>query len=195
MAVRGANRHIRSSLGFSILPKDTLTCRPGESNQQPSDNNTLVLPQLSLCRQANVFRLIIGLSQTSCDPADIMWEKWMSSDDFTRGWNTQTSTDESNMILNELWKESTSQIHWTALMWLYCTYSVHLCGYHVDQCIDLAASMRQTCISPVFSSCSVASCRYVHLFCGRYTEWMLKGGLCDEALIRWYSPLLAEETW
>ena len=25
--------HIRSSLGFSVLPKDTSTCRPGESNQ------------------------------------------------------------------------------------------------------------------------------------------------------------------
>ena len=31
-------------LGFSILPKDTWTCRPGESHQQPSDNKMLALP-------------------------------------------------------------------------------------------------------------------------------------------------------
>ena len=42
-AMQGANQHIRSSLGFSILPKDTLTCQPGESNQQPSDNKMLAL--------------------------------------------------------------------------------------------------------------------------------------------------------
>ena len=39
--MQGADQHIRSSLGFSILPKDTLTCRPGKPNQQPSDNKTL----------------------------------------------------------------------------------------------------------------------------------------------------------
>ena len=32
-AMGGADEHIRGSLGFSILPKDTSTCRPGESNQ------------------------------------------------------------------------------------------------------------------------------------------------------------------
>ena len=37
-AMQGADQCIRSSLGFSILPKDTSTWRPGESNQQPSDN-------------------------------------------------------------------------------------------------------------------------------------------------------------
>ena len=36
-AMQGADLHIRSSWGFSILPKATLTCRPGESNQRPSD--------------------------------------------------------------------------------------------------------------------------------------------------------------
>ena len=43
-AMQGANQHIGSSLGFSVLPKDTLTCIPwdgGESNQQPSDNKML----------------------------------------------------------------------------------------------------------------------------------------------------------
>ena len=40
--MQGADQHIRSSLGFSV--KDTLTCRPRESNQQPSDNKTLDLP-------------------------------------------------------------------------------------------------------------------------------------------------------
>ena len=43
-AIQGADQHIRSSLGFSILPKDISTCRPGESNQGPSDSKTLVLP-------------------------------------------------------------------------------------------------------------------------------------------------------
>ena len=34
-AMQGADQHIRSSLGFSILPKDTSTWRPGELNQRP----------------------------------------------------------------------------------------------------------------------------------------------------------------
>ena len=43
----------KSSLGFSILPKDTLTCSSGELNQQPSNNKTLYLmshsrPNLSI---------------------------------------------------------------------------------------------------------------------------------------------------
>ena len=33
---QGADQCIRSSLGFSFLPKDTLTCRPGELNRWPS---------------------------------------------------------------------------------------------------------------------------------------------------------------
>ena len=32
-AMQGADQHIRRSVRFSILPKDTLTCRPGELNQ------------------------------------------------------------------------------------------------------------------------------------------------------------------
>ena len=32
-AMQGADQHIRSSLGFSILPKDGSTCRSGESNR------------------------------------------------------------------------------------------------------------------------------------------------------------------
>ena len=43
-AIQGADQHIRSSLGFSILPTDILTCRTGESNRQLSDNKTVVLP-------------------------------------------------------------------------------------------------------------------------------------------------------
>ena len=43
-AMQGVDQHIRSSLGFSILPKDTSTCSPGESNQRPSDNKALPLP-------------------------------------------------------------------------------------------------------------------------------------------------------
>ena len=47
-AMQGTNQHIRSSLGFSILPKDILTCRPGESNRQPSDDRTLALQSISV---------------------------------------------------------------------------------------------------------------------------------------------------
>ena len=36
--MQAADQHTRTSLGFSILPKDTLTCRPGESNQQLFNN-------------------------------------------------------------------------------------------------------------------------------------------------------------
>ena len=43
-AMQDADQHIRSSLGFSILPGDALTCRAWESNQWPSDNTTLALP-------------------------------------------------------------------------------------------------------------------------------------------------------
>ena len=42
-AMQGTYQHIGSSLRFSMLPKDTLTSRPGELNQQPSDNGTLAL--------------------------------------------------------------------------------------------------------------------------------------------------------
>ena len=41
-AMQGADQRIRSSW-FSILPKDTSTWRPGESNQRPSYNKTLAL--------------------------------------------------------------------------------------------------------------------------------------------------------
>ena len=42
-AMQGADQH--SSVGFSsILPKDISSCRPGGSNQQPSNNKTLALP-------------------------------------------------------------------------------------------------------------------------------------------------------
>ena len=37
------NQHIGSSLGFIILPKDSLTCRPGESYQRPSSNKMMTL--------------------------------------------------------------------------------------------------------------------------------------------------------
>ena len=40
-ATQSASQHIRSSLGFNILPKDTSTCRPGESNQHPSNDKSL----------------------------------------------------------------------------------------------------------------------------------------------------------
>ena len=76
-AMQGADQHIRSSLGFSILPKDT-SCRPGWSNQRPSDNKTQALP-LSHSRPQNTtpeipqqssFPLFcdITLRQTWCMP-------------------------------------------------------------------------------------------------------------------------------
>ena len=43
-AIQGADQHIRSSVGFSILLKDTLTCRTGELNQQPSFDKMLAPP-------------------------------------------------------------------------------------------------------------------------------------------------------
>ena len=39
-AMQAPDQHIRGSLGFRILPKDTSTCGPGESNQRPSNNKT-----------------------------------------------------------------------------------------------------------------------------------------------------------
>ena len=42
-AMQDDDQHIRSSLEFSILPKDTSTCRPGESKQKSSDNKRLAL--------------------------------------------------------------------------------------------------------------------------------------------------------
>ena len=56
--------HIRSSFGFSIFPEDTLTCRPEESSQWPSDNKPLALP-LSLSR-APMLTLLGSQAPTSC---------------------------------------------------------------------------------------------------------------------------------
>ena len=41
-AMQGDDQYIRSSLGFSISPKDTLTQRPGEWDNK--DNKALALP-------------------------------------------------------------------------------------------------------------------------------------------------------
>ena len=56
--MKGANQHIGSSLGFSILPKDISRCRPGELNQQSSNNKMLALPWAAkkpLLSQANIY--------------------------------------------------------------------------------------------------------------------------------------------
>ena len=45
----GGCQHIRSSSGFSTLPKDTLTCRQGELNRWPSSNRTLGLTLSHSC--------------------------------------------------------------------------------------------------------------------------------------------------
>ena len=39
--MQSADLHIRSILEFGFLPKDNLTCRAGQSSQQPSDNKML----------------------------------------------------------------------------------------------------------------------------------------------------------
>ena len=44
-AMQGAAQHIRSSLGFSILPKDTSPCEPGELNQRQQDAGSPPEPQ------------------------------------------------------------------------------------------------------------------------------------------------------
>ena len=56
-AMQGADLYIRSSYGFSILPKDTSKCRPGESNQQSSDNKTLAEPQSPSIRTSQLLPL------------------------------------------------------------------------------------------------------------------------------------------
>ena len=47
-AMQGADQHVRSSLGLSILGKNTWTCRPrpGESNQRPAGNKMSALPPI-----------------------------------------------------------------------------------------------------------------------------------------------------
>ena len=47
-ALQGPNQHIRSSLGLIILPKDTLSWRPGDLNQWPSNNKMLAFYEMLL---------------------------------------------------------------------------------------------------------------------------------------------------
>ena len=42
--MQGADQHIRSSSGFSILPKGASICSPGESNPRPSNNKMWAVP-------------------------------------------------------------------------------------------------------------------------------------------------------
>ena len=55
-------------LGFSILPKDTLTCRPGQSNQRPSHNQMLVLTLSHSCPPDTFCNLL-----TSCLLPDFLF--------------------------------------------------------------------------------------------------------------------------
>ena len=52
------------SLEFSILPRDTSTCRPGESNQRPSDNKTRE-PEVKKCQ------LILGVKGLTKGPVSV----------------------------------------------------------------------------------------------------------------------------
>ena len=72
--LQGDDQHIRSSLGFNILPMGTSTCRPGASNQQPSDNNTLALhlshscPNQLLCSSGTRYVIDRWISLCSRQP-------------------------------------------------------------------------------------------------------------------------------
>ena len=68
--MQGAVQNIRSSSGFSILPKDTLTCRPGELKQKPSDNKTLAVP-LSHSRPQRYQMQAHGVNSRLCTHANI----------------------------------------------------------------------------------------------------------------------------
>ena len=68
----GSDR-FRSSLGFSILPKDTLTCTPGELNQWPSDNKTLALPLSHSHPQTKVRVRPESLMETTVRAAGRRW--------------------------------------------------------------------------------------------------------------------------
>ena len=75
-AMEGANQHIRSSLEFSNLTKDTSTCKPGESNQRPSNNKTLALTLSH--RRPGALHLVVNnicltLLQASVGDAYINW--------------------------------------------------------------------------------------------------------------------------
>ena len=66
-AMQDANQHIRSSLGFMILPKGTSTCRPGESFQQPSeDAGSTPEPQPPLYCLKYLVRVKPSLPQLMC---------------------------------------------------------------------------------------------------------------------------------
>ena len=71
-AMWGAD-HIRSSLSVSMLHKDTSTCRPGESNQRPSNNKTLALtsePQLHITSLWERNHIICSF------PSSNVWDRW-----------------------------------------------------------------------------------------------------------------------
>ena len=85
-AIQDADQHIRSSLGFSILYKDTSACRPGELNQRSSDYKMLALPlthshpcQNILILGLSLFSLMIACTQAawspqvSVEPADLRY--------------------------------------------------------------------------------------------------------------------------
>ena len=61
--------------GFSILPKNTSTCRPGESNQLPSDNKMLALP-LSHSRQSEELYPSFAMTVFIC-----LWQAGASKSD------------------------------------------------------------------------------------------------------------------
>ena len=94
-AMQGADQHIWSSLEFSILPEDTSTCRPGESNQQNDEGHDrcfvpylikitcynvlkvlLLLEDCKACQKNNSFAGIPVLAMRFRGIKHIMWSNW-----------------------------------------------------------------------------------------------------------------------
>lgn len=72
LLMQGANLHIRSSLGFSILPKDTSTWRPGESIQRTSDNKMLALSLSPSCTTQHMCAVICSVFVMVCF-SSLLW--------------------------------------------------------------------------------------------------------------------------
>ena len=99
VAMQGADQHNRSSLGFSILHKDTSTCRLGESNQWPSNNKTLALFSsyyFACLRNWLIVFCVTVLCEICCQRhdrtswfgdvfAELWWFEWVSEERWTAG--------------------------------------------------------------------------------------------------------------
>ena len=105
--MQGADQHIRSSLGLSLLPKDTSTCRPGESNQLPSNKMMPALPLSQDLLQKLMGSILFFVKPPSIQGADKPTNKW--------AWVMKPTTD--------------SSIHYiaTAILFNYNNCNIYLC--------------------------------------------------------------------